>query len=535
MSADSTNPFEDSRKALINDLIRSHYQLPPEELSSLLASLSGQLSKCDEELARLRAKIDELGIHRAVLQEQYDSCQSFFAPVRRLPSEIIAEIFALAAVNPEPTADTPPSLALLQRLAHPQLLILSRVCARWHSVAVGTPSLWTKIHLQDTAFWSAPGIAERAMELLQSALARSGNFPLTVIITNTTNTWSHRPALELLAQHSARWRVVRFRCPASDFQFLAAAKGNLAILENIEVATNASESLPVTLFEVAPRLRRFAMAQPLGPHVSTPPLDQILNLRCFDLASTDIADTVSAMSDLSGSNSFSLHFYLDDWSRSAHPDLAIAHTSSDVGRLAIELTGEFFKHHCQQALGSIFAGLTLPRLKGLTFESENYPRFPLVWPHAQFLALCQRSSFHAHLQSLSLHHVHITEPQLLQCLAVLPALTALSIADHERIRMRGVNLDLISNTLLVALTSTPAAPCLIPQLQTLSLRSRLRFNDRMFLDMVLSRLQPGRRFECGLGIVPHGTASRRMDDEVVVRLRELVVQGDLTMSLLGSQ
>ncbi|KAJ7854500.1 hypothetical protein B0H14DRAFT_3449496, partial [Mycena olivaceomarginata] len=215
---------------------------------------------------------------------------------------------------------------------------------------------------------------------------------------------------------------------------------------------------------------------------------------------------------------FSLHFYLDDWSRSAHPDLAIAHTSSDVGRLAIELTGEFFKHHCQQALGSIFAGLTLPRLKGLTFESENYPRFPLVWPHAQFLALCQRSSFHAHLQSLSLHHVHITEP-----------------AAPPRIRMRGVNLDLISNTLLVALTSTPAAPCLIPQLQTLSLRSRLRFNDRMFLDMVLSRLQPGRRFECGLWIVPHGTASRRMDDEVVVRLRELVVQGDLTMSLLGSQ
>lgn len=472
------------------------------------------------------------------MSAQYVHCQGLATPIRRLPVEIIAEIFGLSTAVSELDYighRTYPAIAL-DRLAHLSLLKVSQVCARWHSIAMGTPSLWTKIHL-DTALWRLPITTSKAMGFLQSALARSGRCPLTVLVTNAADWPSHGPALKLLARHSTRWRAATFRCRLSDLRHLSSIKGNLPILETLVIVPSNTGSETVTLFKVAPRLRDLAIAGALRPHVSTPPLAQVSKVRCLDLASTDIAAAVSTMSHLSGANNFSLQFYLDDGtSNQPHNlDLAIRHTSSNVGHLAIGLLGEFFRNQCKQALGSIFAGLTLPRLEGLTFDSEKYPCFPLVWPQSQFLALCQRSAFHGHLQSLCLYHVHITEGQLLYCLPFLPALTTLAIADHERIRGRGVNLELITDTLLVALTKTSNARCLIPRLDTLSLRSRLQFDDSVYLDFVLSRLQPERKFTSALGILPHWTEGREIDNAVVTRLREMVVQGDLTLSLPGSQ
>jgi hypothetical protein len=329
---------------------------------------------------------------------------------------------------------------------------------------------------------------------------------------------------------------VAISCPGSDFRYLSSVKGNLPILEVLEIVLQGTESEAVTCFEVAPRLRDFAVTGSLLPDVSTPPLERMAKVRCLNMASTDISNAVPTMARLSMTNSFCLQYYLDDWTanRSETLDLGIAHTSSDVGHLAIEVLGEFYQHHCQQALGAIFTGLTLPCLRGLTFDSEKYPRFPLVWPHTQFLALCRRSAFNTHLQSLCLYHVHITEPQLLQCLSALPALTDLAIADHERIRGRGVNLELVTDTLLCALTRTegnPDAPCLVPHLDTFRMRSRLRFTDSVYLYLVLSRLEPtGRRFTSELDILPHWTVGREIDGAVVERLQALVVQGHLVMS-----
>ncbi|KAJ7902271.1 hypothetical protein B0H13DRAFT_2335699 [Mycena leptocephala] len=440
------------------------------------------------------------------MSAQYVHRHGLATPIRRLPVEIIAEIFGLSmAVSEQDYIGhrTYPAIAL-NRLAHLSLLKVSQVCARWHSIAMGTPSLWTKIHL-DTALWRSPITTSKAMGLLQSTLARGGHCPLTVLVTNAADWPSHGPALKLLARHSTRWRAATFRCRYSDLRHLSSIKGNLPILETL----------------VAPRLRDLAITGALGPHVSTPPLAQVSKVRCLDLASTDIAAAVSTMSHLSGANNFSLQFYLDDGtSNEPHNlDLAIRHTSSNVGHLAIELLGEFFRNQCKQALGSIFAGLTLPRLEGLTFDSEKYPPFRLSRPPP--IAMLVPCAYNGGAASL------------------LPALPA-RIDDPRNCRPRAhprawSNLELITDTLLVALTKTSNARCLIPRLDTLSLRSRLQFDDSVYLDLVLSRLQPERKFTSVLGILPHWTEGREIDNAVVARLREMVVQGDLILSLPGSQ
>ncbi|KAJ6454382.1 hypothetical protein C8R45DRAFT_1037954 [Mycena sanguinolenta] len=521
--------MSDSQNALIDDLVRSHHQLPTSQFSSILTSLSNQLASCDEEVARLRAKIDELGRHRTDLQEQYNRCQTLLVPVRRLPSEIVAEIFA-SIPNTVDTVNDATTIAL-RTLARADILAVSQVCARWRAIALGTSSLWTTIRLYP-GLWGTVGTATKVTPLLESALTRSGQCPLT-IYSNTDGAMFHGPALELLAQHSARWRAGTFIAPASDFQSFSGARGNLPILESLEI--NATGSQPVAVFEIAPNLRNFVIREPGGPPISTPALTQVSTIKHLNLSSGDIADVIAATSHLSPANRFTLQFYLDDWTstRTATLNLGITPTSSDIGHLSIELLGEFFKHHCTAALSAIFGAITLPHLTSLSFASEAYPRFPLQWPHAQFLALTQRSAFRAHLRELDLRDVQITEAQLLQCLAALPALTTLAIADHRRAG-RGVNLVLITDTLLRALTltRTPNNP-LVPRLHTLRLRSRLEFDDNVFREFVMSRVNPERRFHCEMGTLEHWKESkgRRIDHEVVRRLRELVVQGNLTMTL----
>ncbi|KAF7360841.1 F-box domain-containing protein [Mycena sanguinolenta] len=530
-----SHPSDDSPSAFIHDLIRSHHQLPNSQFLSILASLSNQLASCDEEVARLRARIDELGRRRVDLQEQYDQCQTLFAPARRLPSEILGEIFALTAdVTTERSPDESEMLAL-RTLAQADILAISQVCARWRAISSSTSSLWTTIRLHPT-LWRTHGTAKKAMALLECVLGRIGQRPLTIHFTNTSGSLFHGPALELLAQHSARWRAATFRCPASHFQHLSAAKGNLPLLEILEI--DATGSQPVTVFEIAPNLRNFTIGDPLGPPISTPALDQVSNIRHLYLSSADIANALSTTSRLSSANSFTLQFYLDDWTsnRTATLSFGIAPISTDIGHLAIELLGDFFKHHCMQALSAIFTALTLPRLTSLAFASEAYPRFPLQWPHAQFLVLAQRSAFHTHLHELDLCDIQITEAQLVQCLTALPALTTLAIADHQRVG-RGVNLVLITDALLRSLTRLPDKLCLVPQLHTLRLRSRLEFSDNFFEEFVVSRVNPERRFKCILGTLAHWNEpqGRRINEPIVWRLRELVVQGHLTMGFPSSQ
>ncbi|KAJ6468498.1 hypothetical protein C8R47DRAFT_804814 [Mycena vitilis] len=529
----------------ISALLRSHCELSSDQLSSLISTLSDQLASCDEERATLHSKMIQIDAQRAKLRQHLEECRTFQAPIRHLPSEIVAEIFKMTvAATPEPGSALVDAYAIdlaLYRLAQPPLHTVSRVCARWHSIAMGTPALWSKIHL-DPSLWHSSVTAERAMGLLQSALDRGASHPLNVVVSaRYMSPTYHIPAFTRLAAQSARWQSATFECPLSYLCVFAGIRGRLPMLETLTITPTLGMTPPAgtDIFEIAPRLRDFAVQGSFLPFVHTAPLAAIRHIRSLTLASEDIAMAVSTLPRLSTANRFTLQFYLDDFTsnRSHKLDLSIEPTASDVGQLKIELVGEFFTHHCHQALGAIFTALTLPRLEGVDFESEQYPRFPFAWPQGPFLALAQRSAFHTTLHSLCLFHVRITEAQLLQCLAALPALTKLAIADHERIHGdganvgRGVNLELVSDTLLIALTKASDTPCLVPELDTFSVRSRLRFTDSVLQDFLLSRIEPGRGFTAKLDILPHWTDGRRIDTAVVTKLYELVARGELTITL----
>ncbi|KAH7873483.1 uncharacterized protein C8R40DRAFT_997280, partial [Lentinula edodes] len=64
------------------------------EISSVLVNLEKDIEDCSVEIARLQAQIRSQNTKRNFLHHVKQWGQSILAPVRRLPNEILHEIFA---------------------------------------------------------------------------------------------------------------------------------------------------------------------------------------------------------------------------------------------------------------------------------------------------------------------------------------------------------------------------------------------------------------------------------------------------------
>lgn len=91
----------------------------------------------DAELERLQAEMHRLFDRRRYVDRELDVNQSMLAPIRKLPSELLSEIFTQAVLILPPDAWT----CYVVR-------VLCNVCATWRDVARDTPFLWTAIDLE---------------------------------------------------------------------------------------------------------------------------------------------------------------------------------------------------------------------------------------------------------------------------------------------------------------------------------------------------------------------------------------------------
>ncbi|KAJ7647824.1 hypothetical protein FB45DRAFT_1102148, partial [Roridomyces roridus] len=167
-----------------------------------------ELKRYDDEILRLQAALLRAESERAAVQDYSRLCDAVISPVRRLPSEILVEIFGhFTTALHWPWLNFLRSVIIeeeMRRVANVDLLRVAQVCPRWHELVMGTPSLWSCIEL-DLCKWTAPDSS--LLLLLKTVLDRGGNSPLDLGII-----WGEGDAtsrvLELLASYSRRWRHV---------------------------------------------------------------------------------------------------------------------------------------------------------------------------------------------------------------------------------------------------------------------------------------------------------------------------------------
>jgi hypothetical protein len=508
--------------AYLHEILRSN-SLPPEttHFRHVVETAPVEIARYDSEIERLQIVLEKLVADRATLRAYADGCRSIDAPIRQLPPEVLVQIFHLVPPVASDVLydDSATYDSELGRLAKEELLALSNVCSHWHGIVMNTPMLWSTI-VTDTELWEAP---ETMVYLLSQSLKRGGNHPLTIKLGAFWAEEYDRKALELLAQHSQRWRDVYFVVAEECMGFLSQARGNLPALENLDITAEEHWTEALDVFAVAPRLTKVKFTGSPGS-VPNLPWTQLQSFTCTQKHETDFRDYLYLARRLSGAAEFQLD------ASSALLPIDIQSTVSEVQMFELGIRVAEDREHAKQVLGGIFGCLTLPYIQHLFLEHRRSSP-PLSWSHAEFLSLASRSSFHDILTTLSLVQVLITEDEVLECLSVLPLLRQLELQDYHRPGALGIpDHAVITDKLLHALSSTHTADCLVPHLLNLRFSSLLRFSDNIFLAFVKSRLILGRSsldpFRCNLWWIP----GHKRTLDCIVPLSELVLRRELKFS-----
>ncbi|KAJ7635212.1 hypothetical protein FB45DRAFT_911064 [Roridomyces roridus] len=135
--------------------------------------IQSHLVPVSEEIARLDALIQDLAAQRQKAQDYIDAHKALLSPVRRLPQDVMQEIF-LACLPAQHNA-------VFSGREAPQ--ILTAICRGWRNLALSTAALWASLHLPLEFIFDTG----EAPEYVKEWIDRSGKVPLSLSIVGARN------------------------------------------------------------------------------------------------------------------------------------------------------------------------------------------------------------------------------------------------------------------------------------------------------------------------------------------------------------
>ncbi|KAK7469060.1 hypothetical protein VKT23_003553 [Stygiomarasmius scandens] len=125
--------------------LRSMYQPSETEatrVKNAIDDIENDLDRFDAEIASLTKTLDELKRRKEELMSVRDNFRALTAPVRKLPTEILLDIFSLLCVNR-------PGLSIVtvngENVVSLPTLELARTCSHWRNITLSHPILWSNI------------------------------------------------------------------------------------------------------------------------------------------------------------------------------------------------------------------------------------------------------------------------------------------------------------------------------------------------------------------------------------------------------
>ncbi|KAF8164492.1 hypothetical protein K438DRAFT_1506312, partial [Mycena galopus ATCC 62051] len=101
-------------------------------LRSLLADPTEELARIDAEIDGMDIIIRRLRAERALLQTTIDAHRALISPMRRVPDDVLREIFFACLPDTHNALIDPAEAPIL----------LERICKHWRVVSHSTPMLW---------------------------------------------------------------------------------------------------------------------------------------------------------------------------------------------------------------------------------------------------------------------------------------------------------------------------------------------------------------------------------------------------------
>ncbi|KAF7353382.1 F-box domain-containing protein [Mycena sanguinolenta] len=178
-------------RARIADLSSTNEPPLNTELSairSILEQTSAGLADLDAEISRLKDHLRDLEEKRTALSRCHSQNTQILSPLRRMPPEILGEIFSWTVPSIRDvfnTKDCP--------------WVLTHVCSTWRAVALYQPSLWSLIVVDFS-------IEERCpLKLISTQIERARLLKIRFFGHENYDSHPQIALFNLLAEHSPRW------------------------------------------------------------------------------------------------------------------------------------------------------------------------------------------------------------------------------------------------------------------------------------------------------------------------------------------
>ncbi|KAJ7702044.1 hypothetical protein B0H16DRAFT_1690200 [Mycena metata] len=414
------------------------------------------IAHVEEKMANLERVIDRLRLRRQGLRNFIANHRRVLAPIRRLPNELLSEIFSHCVERDPYEWDPTTNVEWI-------LVLVSRA---WRAVSVSMPQMWNRISISDA---SAPkNIDLKAALSLQ--LERSARLPLAIDFDFKSASAEQRIfVLETLFSARDRWQVANIHLTQAEvlhfrsgFAFPKLTKLGFSLRPVTDEHTVSS------IFRATPALQELCYSDPLvlGPH----PTASILQIRSFPLSQLrrlDLLDFGYYPSELSSVLGLACNIL----------DLRLRGSFGLGDQVDPKTLPNLVSLDITEWDSTILGFIIAPVLRRLTISFSRYTQSGISDDLVSFITRTEPS-----LTDLTVHQAPAREP-LLELLALAPHLTSLSIG-----RMSTV----IRSGFIKGLTCGFGARNLVPQLVSLELTGVFQFgHDYSLLDMLKSRCISG--------------------------------------------
>ncbi|KAL0563999.1 hypothetical protein V5O48_018057 [Marasmius crinis-equi] len=441
-----------------------------------------QIKRSEAEINRHRASILAAEGKRERLKRSMATYRSHLAPVHRLPTEILEEIFALLCCTKKGISLDPGQRPL------PAPVLLSTVCGRWREDCVSSPRLWSYVSL-DTWFESLDvdsvheGRLQRMMELV---MERSQSHPLHIDL-NCPFDWEELQrlslygvlsvALEYLCKHSNRWAQLAIIAPDTtiiDHPILSRIERSIPRLHTLAIDVPVELPLDLHVFRFSPALHTLYLIL-YGPfdNLSDIPWSQLRNLTLImNEAPISIQEILSSCSNLQ-------HLEFKTMFEMAEGD-SQWHVASPLKSLTFRPS---------PSANSLLSHISLPNLSSLELTLSPLSSSRL-WAEAALSGMITRSK--CSITALSLSSVTISDQQALFILRLIPTLKYFFVQERVIGEPHILTSSFLSRLVIRNEFGTDSqSTCLVPHLTDLRIVASSKHLDAVaFSEAVVSRWIP---------------------------------------------
>ncbi|KAJ7173435.1 hypothetical protein C8R46DRAFT_1348114 [Mycena filopes] len=224
------------------------------QIRALLKAPLSRLKQLDDQIAELQKAIDELAEERERVGSFVDRHKDLISPFRRLPLDVIQEIFVACL----PTHRN----CVMTAVEAP--VLLGRICSAWRSISLNTPRLWARLHIVEPSR-SGPGpwtpraaweekLAQQ-LETTKTWLGRSGQCALSISFQGTHDSdfppppdGADPPAnpclfMDVILSVAPRWKDISLWASTPALEMLSGiTEHDVPLLQKFEMSQNGGSS-----------------------------------------------------------------------------------------------------------------------------------------------------------------------------------------------------------------------------------------------------------------------------------------------------